>query len=124
MESLIGRVKAFLPKTGNWCIGQPMDQEMASLESGIIMGHDGPYAKRDYIRIHARGKGWRSKQAYTDSDGIFTLSIYPNNDYSLKATATFEEYTDDGTVFTGQYSAETIEDLKALEPGEVNDDRQ
>ena len=119
-----GSYKAFLPKTGNWCIGQPMDQEMASLESGIIMGHDGPYAKRDYIRIHARGKGWRSKQAYTDSDGIFTLSIYPNNDYSLKATATFEEYTDDGTVFTGQYSAETIEDLKALEPGEVNDDRQ
>lgn len=119
-----GSYKAYLSKSGNWCLGQPMYEEMAKSKNRIVMEtDDGPAARKNYIRIYARGKGWRSKKTYTNSNGEFELPIYPHSKYSLRATATFEKYTDDGKVFTGKYTAETVKDLRALEPGEIDDDR-
>jgi hypothetical protein len=120
-----GSYVAYVPKSGTWAIAQPMEEELAHLESGIVMEKaDGPHAGTDWIRIYARGEGWRGRSGYTDENGKFSIPVYPHKKYTLRATAIFEEKVgSDGKTYKGQYSAETNFQLKELEPGEITDEK-
>lgn len=120
-----GSYLASVDKAGTWALAQPMDEEMAYLESGIIMEtSDGPHAGESWVRLHAQDRGWRGRAGYTDSSGQFIIPVYPNKEYTLHGTATFEAKTgSDGKIYYGKYNAKSSFKLPVLDPGEISDEK-